>query len=75
MCPVILFPASRIYFGPSRIKLHWESGSPSLDMLFFPGKRETESNWDKWMTVERNEKYNQSDYSYLRVNFWFQVAG
>ena len=74
VCPLIIFPASMMYYGMGGIKLHWDKHSPSLDELFFPGKRTAEPNWDKWMTVERNEKYNKSDYSYLRVNFWFQVS-
>ena len=73
MCPLILFPASMMYSGRGGIKLQWDRKSPSLDELFFPGKKTTEANWNKWMTVERNEKYNKSNYSYLRANFWFQA--
>ena len=62
-----------MYLGQGSIKLLWDRDSPSLNELFFPGKRITEANFDKWMTVVKKEGYNESDLSYLRVNFWFQV--
>ena len=74
VCPLILFPSSMMYSGKGGIKLLWDRDSPSLDELFFPGKRITEANFDKWMTVVRKEGYNESDLSYLRANFWFQVC-
>ena len=62
-----------MYFGKGYIKLQWDDESPTVDKLFFPGKIPSEANWGKWMTVEKDEEYETSSNSYLRVNFWFQV--
>ena len=63
-----------MYYGKGYTKLQWDKESPNVVTLFFPRKIPSEANWSKWMSVEKDEEYEKSNNSYLRVNFWFQVA-